>query len=165
MKEIRPSRSNNKASTLTLILLIAAVAVFAICVAFKSIPFRWGFQLAAIGLFTAGVYIVARYLTKFYSYRIDGDELTVTELSGKRQLTVCRISLSSVKKISLVDFPEGKNITLPDEIKKERKKRFDYRVDLSPNRFILIETDEGYENSAIYLSYDETLWRLLGAEH
>ena len=155
MEEFRPSRSNNKASSLTLILLISAVAVFAICVAFKDMPFRWVFQLAAMLLFAFGVYLVSRYLTKSYSYRIDGDELTVVEFSGKRQMTVCRLSLANVKEIALVDFPEGKNISLPDTVKKQRAKRFDYRVDLSPAKYVVILTDEGYENSAIYLSYDE----------
>ena len=122
MNEIKPKRSNNKAGTVTLILLITAVIVFAVCTAFKNMPFRWAFQLTAIVIFTSAVYIVARYLTKFYAYRIDGDELTVTELSGKRQLTVCRISLSSVKEIALVDFPEEKNITLNAEIKKQKKR-------------------------------------------
>ena len=122
MQEFRPARSNNKARDLTFILIIAAVAVFGICYAFKDMPFRWAFQLAAIGIFTAGVYMVARYLTKGFFYRIDGDELTVTELSGKRQMCVCRISLASVKNISLVDHKKGENSTLPEEIKKSRCK-------------------------------------------
>lgn len=161
MQEFRPLRSNNKARDLTFIFIIAAVAVFGICFAFKDMPFRWVFQLAAMGIFTAGIYLVARYLTKNYLYRVDGDDLIIIEISGKRQLCVCRISLSKAKNISLVDLKKDENSTLPEEIKKNRSRRFDYRVDLSPSRFIVIETDEGCENSAIFLSYDEGMLGLI----
>ena len=100
------------------------------------------------------------YLTKYYSYRLDGDELSVTELSGRRQIVVCRLSIDNITSVDIVDFPAGENVSLPQEIKKKTKKRFDYRVDLSPARFVIITTDEGYENSAIYLSYDDNLLSL-----
>ena len=142
-------------------MLIAAFAIFAICAVFKEMPFRWAFQLVSIVIFTAGVFLVARYLTKFFLYRIDGDDLTVIEISGKRQMCVCRISLQNAKNIALIDYSSGEGTALADELKKKKTKRFDYRVDLAPDRFIVIETDEGYENSVIYLSYDEHLLTFL----
>ena len=157
MEEFRPIRSNNKARNLIFIFIIAAVAISAICAFFKEMPLLWLFQLIAFGLFTAGVFLVTRYLTKYYSYCIDGNDLTVMQLSRRQQLCVCRISLANVKSISLIDYSTGENIALAESLKKKRSKRFDYRVDLSPDKFIVIETDEGYENSTIYLSYEEKL--------
>ena len=157
MEEFRPPRSNNKARNLTLIFIVAAFAIFFICALFKEMPLRWAFQLISIVIFTAGVYMVARYLTKNYIYRIDGDDLTITEISGRRQTCVCRIAISGVKNIALVDYTTDEGTALAKELKKKKTKRFDYRVDLSPARFIVIETDEGYENSTIYVSYEEKL--------
>ena len=157
MEEFRPIRSNNKARNLIFIFIIAAVAISAICAFFKEMPLLWLFQLIAFGLFTAGVFLVTRYLTKYYSYCIDGNDLTVMQLSRRQQLCVCRISLANVKSISLIDYSTGENIALAESLKKKRSTRFDYRVDLSPDKLIVIETDEGYENSTIYLSYEEKL--------
>ena len=99
MEEFRPIRSNNKARNLIFILISAAIAIFAICAFFKAMPLLWLFQLIAFLLFTAGVFLVTRYLTKYYAYRIDGDELTVMQINQRRQICVCRISLSSAKSI------------------------------------------------------------------
>jgi len=162
--EFRPVKSNNKANSLTIILFLGAVILLVLNGFLQGLPFRWVLQLFPILFLTASVFLVARYVVRYYLYRIELSEgsadLTVTELSGKRQITVCRISVGGIKECMLIDMADGGKEKLR-EMKKQKGKKFDYRVDLAPEKSILILTDEGYDTSMILLSYHEDLWEEL----
>lgn len=169
MYEWIPQKTNQKARNAVFLLFGGAAVLLAFPIAFPSLPFRWVVQLLAFGLLTAAIFMVARYTTKSYLYRVvpceDGTlDLTVTEMKagGKGQITVCRVGLSHVRKRVLAD------VTHPSEadafearLRKERKKFFDYCVDFHPAQSILILVEEGGERLVLRLSYDPTLFDLL----
>ena len=163
MYEFKPTRTNNKAQNLILLFFIGAAALLIVTVPLKGMPFLWAIQLFAIILLVAAVFLVTRYLTKSYIYTVsdaDGQpDLYVTEISsgGKRWITVCRVSLSSIR---CARVSEGKDETLA-ALRKERKRMFDYRPDISPEKSILAVTDEGGEEQLILLAYDEELLKIL----
>ena len=163
MYELIPPKTNKKAQNIILVLFLGAFSVFFLCSFLKGLSFLWAFQLFAIILMGAAVYLVSRYTAKIYLYRItptdNGFDLTVHETSpgGRRIKTVCRISLSSIrKKVKL----EGTECNL-STIRKEKKPIYDYRPDLYPNESILILSDEGDTEVYICLAYDEKLFELL----
>ena len=81
-------------------------------------------------------------------------------MQRKSRITVCRISLSSIKKVALCDSPKSRK-EIAAEIKKEKRSLFDYRIDISPEHYICVFSDEGGELTAIYLAYDEKLFEYI----
>lgn len=155
-------KSNKTARNLVTVLLVGAFALMIIPTAIQTLPFRWVIQLIALCLMTAGIFMTTRYLTKMFIYRIvddgNGLDLTVTEASsnGKRQITVCRVGLSGIRQQVILSSAE--------EEKKERAllkqrqiKRFDYRPDLFPAKSLLVIVEEGGEELALFLAYEEQL--------
>ena len=163
MYELKPQRTNNKAQSLIILFFAGAAALFLLSVFMKGMPFLWVIQLFAILLLVAAVFIVTRYVTKTFIYSIDvidgQADLSVTEVSsgGRRQITVCRIGLSSIKSVKV---SEGKDETV-SLLRKERKRMFDYRPDINPEKSILLVSDEGGDELLILLAYDEELLRIL----
>lgn len=163
MYELIPSKTNKKAQNIILVLFLGAAGIFFLSTFLEGLSFLWVFQLFAIILMGAAIYLVSRYTAKIYLYRVaptdSGTDLTVHETSpgGKRVKTVCRIGLSSIKKRVKL---EGKDCSLAD-IRKEKKPTYDYRPDLYPNESILILSDEGGTEVYICLAYDEKLFELL----
>ena len=131
---------------------------------FPTLPFRWVVQLLALVLLTAGIFLTTRYLTKIFLYRIVGEgdalDLTVTEASsnGKRQITVCRVGLSGIRRLVILDATkpeiERKERAL---LKKSHTKQYDYRADFCPAKSILLIVEEGGEELCLFLSYEERL--------
>lgn len=159
-----PTKSNQKARNTVIVLFFGALALMLIPTAFPTLPFRWVIQLLALVLLTAGIFMTTRYLTKMFFYRIVGEgeelDLTVTEASanGKRQVTVCRVGLSGIRRLVILD------VTKPEIEKEERAllkkshtKQFDYRADLCPAKSILLIVEEGGEELCLFLSYEERL--------
>ena len=164
-------KSNHKARNLVFVLLAAAFVFMLIPMIFPAMPFRWGIQLIALCLLTAGIFMTTRYLTRLYIYRIVGEgdalDLTVTEAAsnGKRQITVCRVALSRIHRLAVFDA------ATPDVEKKERGllkgrhiKQYDYRPDLRPEKSIFLIVEEGGEELGLFLSYDEELFSQLSRE-
>lgn len=78
-------------------------------------------------------------------------DLIVTEAKGKRQIKVCHIEMSDIKKVRIIT-PENKKA-----VKSERKdaKRYTYDTQFAPNRQIEIKAEIDHEDYSIILSYDE----------
>lgn len=159
-----PKKTNQTAQTVIILLLVAAAILFAFPMVLPDLPFRWGVQLLALGLLTAAIFMVTRYVAKFYIYRIvsDGDDandLTVTEsrANGKGQVTVCRVGLAHILRRELVESNER----VAQERKGKKGKIFDYRVDFHPAQSILLTVEEGGEELTLLLSYSEELWAWL----
>ena len=111
-----PQKSNETARNMILLLFCGAFALLALTSLFGDIPFRWAFQTVALLLLTAAIFLVTRYMTKRFTYRIEPDgedayDLTVIESSanGKRAVTVCRIGLHHVAKQASLIFRTEEN--------------------------------------------------------
>ncbi|MBE6546138.1 MAG: hypothetical protein E7668_01695 [Ruminococcaceae bacterium] len=167
MYEFIPQKTNQTARKLILLFFAGAAALFALTLLVPAIPFRWVFQLFALALLTAAIFLVTRYVTKLYIYRTEPTaggavDLTVTEAAanGKRAVTVCRIGLSQIRHRRLVSSQTEFDAALK-ELKKERIRLYDYTVDLHPTESILLLAEEGGETLALRLAYDQTLFELL----
>ena len=162
MFELRPQRSNKKAESLIILFFVGAAALVLLSVPLKGIPFLWAIQLFAVMLLVASVYLVTRYITKGFIYRIEdtegGADLTVTEVAsgGRRQITVCRVSLSGIREA--VEDSDGKELK---RLRGGQRKIYDYRPDLSPARSIVILSEECGVECVILLAYDERLLELV----
>ena len=168
MYEWIPQKTNQKARTAVILLLTGTVALFAITALFPAMPLRWLVQLIAIGMGTAAILLVTRYIAKSYLYRVipteGGDaDLTVTERKSNRsRMVVCRVALSHIRE-RLLATPDNRTAT-EAWLTQQRQKHlrfFDYRADLLPDRSILLLVEEGGETLVLRLSYDPTLYDLL----
>ena len=163
MYEFKPLRSNQKAQKLIILFFAGSAALLILSVFLKGIPFLWVIQLLAILLAGAAVFLVTRYVTKTYEYAVEstegGGDLTVTEISsgGKRRITVCRVSLSGLCEVRDI---EGKDDRL-EALKKEKRRIFDYRPDLLPEKSILAVAREGGEEYILLLAYSEEFLSIL----
>ncbi len=161
MYELRPQRTNKKAESLIILFFVGAAALFLLSVPLKGIPFLWVIQLLAVMLLVASVYLVTRYVTKGFIYRIEeaegGADLTVTEVAsgGRRQITVCRVSLSGIRE-AVVDTDGGEL----KRLRRGQRKIYDYRPDLAPARSIVLLSEECGVECVILLAYDERLLEL-----
>lgn len=172
MYEWIPSRTNKRAQNAILVLFLGAALLFFIPSLIPTIPFRWAVQLLAIGVMTAAIFLVTRYVSKIFIYRLveceDGTvDLTVTEAKsgGRGQITVCRVGVSRILSCCVLD--ESSDAHARDrisELKKQKKKLFDYCIDLHPTKCILILVREGGEELCLLLSYSDELLARLGGE-
>ena len=162
MYEFRPQRTNNRAQNLIILLFVGAAALFGLTFLLREFPFLWAIQLFAMLLVVAAIFLVTRYLMKAYEYAVipseGGADLTVTEVSagGKRRITVCRISLSGIESVTVV---EGSD----ERIRARRRagKIYDYRPDVSPDRSLMAVAKEGGEELCILFAYGEEFLRIL----
>ena len=173
MYEWIPPRTNKRAQSAILVLFLGAAALLFLSVLFPNLPYRWAVQLLAIGLLTAAIFLVTRYVSKIFIYRIidvgnGSSDLTVTEAKAgaKGQITVCRVGLANIRSCRVIDetVDSGARAAI-SEIKKQRKKLFDYCVDLHPAQSILLTVEEGGEDLVLCLSYSpELVARLMPIE-
>ena len=167
MYEFKPKRTNDKARNLVILFFIGSAALLLLSIALDGIPFLWVIQLFAVILLAAAVFLVTRYIMRGYIYRIEqtdgGADLTVTEISsgGRRQITVCRISLLGIKSAEAYGADRSKL----REYRQKTKKIYDYRVDLAPEKSIALLSEECGESSVILLAFDDRLLEILGKEN
>ncbi|MBQ9086766.1 MAG: hypothetical protein IJY47_06225 [Clostridia bacterium] len=164
-----PPKNNKTAQKIILILLVGAAVLFGMTALLPDMAYRWAYQLIAIGLLTLSLFLVTRYITRSYLYRIcEGEDgardLEIVELTGngKRQTVVCRIGLGGITQLTLLDLSDGgKSETLLAEYKRDKKKIFDYCVDLQPSKSCLLRCREGGEELTLRLEYDPILFEHL----
>ena len=162
MYELIPKRTNKKANEMILLFFIGAAAMMLVTMLFPTVPFRWAFQLISLCLLTAGVFLVTRYVTKLFFYRIEEGDLIVTETDtrGKKRLVVCRVGVSSVVRCERLTDANQVKAALAS-LRKQGVKVFDYTVDLRPAESILLVVNEGGDDLAVRLSFDDTLFSIL----
>ncbi len=162
MYQYTPKRTGAKANRLILLFFAGAAALMLITMLVPTVPFRWVFQLISLCLLTAAIFLVTRYITKLFFYQIEDGDLTVmeTDTRGKKRITVCRVGISSVIRCEHLTESAKISAALAD-LKKQKIKLFDYTADLLPAESILLVVNEGGEDLAIRLSFDETLLTLL----
>ena len=171
MYEWMPPKNNKKAQRAVLLLFGGAAVLMAFPLLIPALPFRWIPQLLALGLLTASIFLMTRYIAKLYIYRIvdcggGAYDLTVTEAKagGKGQITVCRVGLSNIRRciLTTADADSDGN-RFASQKRKEHKKFFDYCADLHPDQSIILVVEECGEELVIRLSYDATLLELLAS--
>lgn len=166
MYEWIPKRTNQTARNLIFLLFGGAAALLLVTFAVPDVPFRWVFQIVAVGLFTAAVFLVTRYITKQFTYRLiksdeGGTDFTVTESAsgGKRPITVCRIGTEEVVSVRLLDMADGgESERFWNETKKKRGKIFDYCPDFHPVQSMLVTVREGGELLMLRLAVEPELF-------
>ena len=164
-----PQKSNKTAQRAILILLLGAILLFGFTAIFPNLAYRWVYQMIGLGMLTAVLFLVTRYVTRTYIYQIrgkDGEEqdLEILECSanGRKQITVCRISLFGLRSLTLLDLSDGgKSESFLAACKQEKKKIYNYCVDLQPQRSCLLLCDESGEELWIRLNYEPGLWEIL----
>lgn len=168
MYEWIPEKTNNTAKKLIILLFAGAAALMLVTAAIPEVPFRWVFQLIALGMMTGAIFFTTRYVTKLFIYRLENDsegevDLTVTEAAsnGRRRVTVCRVGLSGVRACVVCDLSESDGKSVQAKIKASKRKLFDYCPDLGPAKSIYLTVEEGGEELILRLSYDEKLFSIL----
>lgn len=153
MYQYQPKRENKIASVLLLAVAILSVAMVGISVSVSS--FAGIFQFVAVLLLAAEVALFVRYFRKTYVYRIqyfgtesDVPDLVVSEVSGKDNVIVCRLSLNDL---------EGMK-TRSERKKVRAGKRYNYCVDIAPKNAVYLEfTDSGMPVTVIISPDDEMI--------
>lgn len=168
MYEYIPRKTNKKAMYLVLMLLIGGVAVlFSSTLIMRS--FRWIFQLIGIGFMTASIFLLTRYISKSFIYGIEqghkeGYELTVTEVQGKRRITVCRLTVALMSGVETVEASdEQKREAIKKKIKEEGRQPFNYCTDIAPASVCYVFSEECNEKVAVVFQPDETIMSYLSS--
>lgn len=135
MLTFTPKRKVKAAGGISLFLMIAAVALFALA-SFDIFSARSVIQLIAVVFATAAIFILAKYVIMSFSYSLcegnDGSyDLLISQVSGKKVTTVCRIAVS--------DIVEVKRIPRGD---KAYKGAYSYVAELLPRELLLLKIDD-----------------------
>ena len=155
--ECRPQRGNYNAHLVTLLLFLLSSTCF---IASGYVPkFPVILQSAAVLLLIPAIQLIGKYLVPQYLYRVepmeDGSvDFTVFSYRGgtKMQL-VCRVALFEITAVS--------PLTKENRRAPSRMNRFNYCMDLSPARAILLSVTNADGDCQILLSFDETLEKIL----
>ncbi len=170
------ARKNFKKITgIVMILVSIAALMFLIPSVFREMPYRWMLQLLGFACLSAIIYITVKYITKSYAYAIekkkDGTlDLIVVELlsSGKRKLTVCRISLKNVEQVYILDKRNDtdkiKSQRLLESARAEKRSVFNYYQDMAPSSMCYVLATECDEPLMIKLAPDEKLFEYLSGQ-
>lgn len=102
-----PTPRTRRAYLYVLACVLAAVAVW-FATAMWKLPYPLVWHCAAMFLLTGALLVTVRYLVKRYVYRItetdDGDfDFVVLEISGKRTVCVCRVSVDCFRAFAPVE--------------------------------------------------------------
>lgn len=118
---------------------------------------------------SVAVYIAIRYLYTKYVYELEPDPqndnelmLTITEIRGRRQITVCRIGTADIERFEKLQrrgYHQKSN-------KPEKAKIYNYCVDLRPNAHIIVLKDdaeclEGDTTEVVIFMPDEKMAELI----
>ena len=166
--EYAPKKDIKRLSLTTIAAFAGAAVMVLVTVMFPEMAYKWAVQLISIGLIAVGIFFTSRYIMRSYVYRVEvfdeneGPELTVTEIQGRHIITVCRLTLSSIDGTVTVcptDKPEVD--ALKARINAEKRKKYDYCVDMFGDKQICVLATVGGEGIAVKLSYDKQLEKLL----
>jgi hypothetical protein len=160
--EIIPQKDTKRLNLLTSALLIGAALMLAFTVIFKNVPYKWAFQLIGVGMLAIGIFYLSRYVMRSFIYRVertdDGTDLTVTEVQGRKAITVCRISVEGIEEVYTACPADRNEMTEAlNKAKKNKRKHYNYCVDMFGDKCLFVLATECGEDISLRLSYDETL--------
>lgn len=164
--EYIPNKDPKRMSGIMIILISAAVGFFIFPSIYPDMPMRWVFQLSGVACLCAAIFITARYIGKSYIYRVisndeGGLDLTVTEIGngGRSRITVCRFALDNIEEAYLLSPADGdRKKALEGRARKEKRKRFDYCLDLSASAVCYLFVTECGEPLFIKIEADQKLF-------
>ena len=152
--------SNKKEKMLSAALFFSAVVLIALSAAFE-LPYEGVFQMLCALLMSFSVLILTRYVFKSFLLSVfyaDGSfDFTVTECRAKEKITVCRISLSNIERVCVLNDENKKELR---EAAKGRKV-FSYYPELSPKRECFVFVTECEEKLLLKISPDDTMLDIL----
>ena len=155
----RPKPQNNNAKiALTVLILLSVLSSVWYCVAQTKKGLIGMLAVFSIGLL---VFVLTKYILSYYSYDItltnDGEALfVVTQITGKRKTTLCRISLSDI--VSVEKRTKAKNVEKKAE---QGIKKYSYCPTLFPKEVYVIAQRTRYERSEITIEATDSLAELL----
>lgn len=165
MYQYIPQKSNKKAMYLVCLFLIGGGLLMFLSTKLKGIVgFIWVFQLIGLSLCAASIFIFSRYVSKGYIYAVTDDgDFTVTETQGRKRITVCRLSVASASRIESFEGSDTDKINaLKKQIKSEKRKVYNYCIDLVPSRVCYILSEE-YDEIAVIFQPDEKMLDILNS--
>ena len=116
--EYRPTPDKRKEKLLALLFGGVGLGAYASSLS-RYVPYPALLQLAAVLLLTLALALVGRYLLRNFCYTVaprrDGgenapDDLTVTELYGRRRSVVCILSLAEIRGVTPVSGTDRKTL-------------------------------------------------------
>ena len=168
--EYIPERNNQKISGLILVCLIGGFLLLAFTSVLKGLPFRWVLQLMGIGLLSGAIYLYTAYITRAFVYRVmvreDGErDLLIDEIRRKSRTTVCRISLSGIRRVEQIPSGDREKMSaLKKELRKAGYRQYTYDTSFLPSSVCFLLADECGEMLAIRIPDEDGLLRMLGQE-
>ena len=169
--EYEPPKDSKKATGIVIILfsLAAGLLLFTMLL---NIPYEAILQLIAILALTGGTFIATRFLAKSFVYSLNQDDnasldLYVTEITngGKKQITVCRISLRGISESYQINKTAKESVateqTLIKKAKQDRVHIYNYCPDINPVKYSIIIGEECGEKYLIKIAADEKLQEYL----
>lgn len=150
--------SNNNAKLLFYILLVLTAASTVVYLAIER--YKGVVGLVALVFVTALVFVYNKYLSSKYYYDVTTDSLgsifVVRQVIGKRQSTLCKISLSGIVKITKETAEERRAHKTPAEYRK-----YVYTPTLSPKTGYRITSVSRYEKAEIVVEISDEFAALL----
>ena len=103
-------------------------------------------------------------MSKSYIYAVTNDgDLTVTEVQGKRRVTVCRLSIAQASRIESFEGADNEKINaIKKQIKSEKRKVYNYCIDLVPSAVCYVLSEE-FEEVAVIFQPDEKMLEILNS--
>ncbi len=163
MYQYIPQKSNKKAMYLVCLFLIGGGLLMFLSTKLKGIiGFIWIFQLIGIALCAASIFIFSRYVSKSYIYAVTNEgDLTVTEVQGRKRITVCRLSIPQMSRVESFEGAQTEKINaIKKQIKSEKRKVYNYCIDLVPSTVCYVFSEE-YENVTVIFQPDEKMLDIL----
>ncbi len=159
--KLNPTNCKAKVTFWTLLGLSAVSVVFYLVMTYLSLPKRGLVGLLAIGLITAATLIYTKYLSPVYYYEITHDSdstpvFVVIQIIGKRQSTLCRISLSDVSGIKVESREERRAHKTPYSYKK-----YVYIPTLVPERVCRLTVSSYSEKAEILIEVPDEYVKML----
>ena len=148
MVTFTPKRKVRVSGALSLSLMIAAVVIYALST-MDIFTARAILQLISVIFATAAIFILSKYVIMSFAYTVcendnGGYDLLVSQVSGKKNVTVCRISIE--------DIVEVKHIKCNDKI---YKKAYNYSAELFARELLLLEINDAGSVFYVKLQTDE----------
>lgn len=155
---MRPKASNKRSIYLFIAFSIGAVAA---ALLYMFIPlFKGVVGIVAMIFIVGAVFIYTKYMAAEYIYDItvpDGTPLfVIRHRTGKRETTLCRIELSSIKSVERQTREQRREHKTPAD-----RARYFYCPTFSPDETYLIISETRYEKSEISIEAGEEFASLL----
>ncbi len=155
MQDIRytPKRQNKRPVVLITILTVLAV----VCAVFMmlNIGNQLVFQVVFLASAVAEIFLFSRFLAASYTYTVSFDHnlFLVTQKTGKRISTLCRMDLTSLYRVRPYEAD--------DDVEKSHSGRYNYCVSFRPTVSYLAFFDDGEHIVSIRMELDNAFYGML----